>query len=693
MQPQAIFKQAQHLHQQGQFAEAEQLYRQILQTSPTYAETLHLLGIACTQQGKHEEAISWILKAINKQPVQSAYYNNLGLIYAKLQIWDRAIEAYNVVTRLSPNFPDAWFNLANASKAQNKFEQAIKYYQKAIKADPKHFKAMYNLGNLLLETGKIKSSREWYEKAIAIHPNYPEAYNNLGSALEAWNEYDSALINYEKAVELNPNFADAIKNLANAYLKQGSYEKGKTLLQTFIQQKEATGWESLIMASLSPVIFENSQAIDDFLVKLEYALQRYASHNLQLNVSTLHEQRLEPASGLPYQGSDLTAIQSLYGNIFKRALPNIELQDSTNRLKGNLHIGFVVTNGHEGVFMKCMAGMVNHFNTARFDVTVVCSLPNGQEKLKPAITNPAVRFLGIPKQIDQAIHLMLKAQFDALLYWEVGTDYQNYFLPFFRLAPVQCATWGWPVTTGIANIDYFLSCQSLEIAEEEAQQHYTEKLVLLKKLPTYYLRPPVPNVLEELESFGLPSDVPIYLCAQNLRKVHPHFDYLVQAILNRDEKGVAVFINDTHTNITELLKARIQKICKNHAHRIIFLARMSEERYLNLVAKVHVILDTLYYTGGANTAYDAFAAGTPYVTLPWEFHRGRYGVAAYQQIGVEDAIANDLGDYVTKAIQIANDSSYRKELSEKILANAHKVFEDVEAVKEVERFFLEKLKR
>ena len=88
MQPQAIFKQAQHLHQQGQFAEAEQLYRQILQTSPTYAETLHLLGIACTQQGKHEEAISWILKAINKQPVQSAYYNNLGLSYARLQIWD-----------------------------------------------------------------------------------------------------------------------------------------------------------------------------------------------------------------------------------------------------------------------------------------------------------------------------------------------------------------------------------------------------------------------------------------------------------------------------------------------------------------------------------------------------------------------------------------------------------------------------
>ncbi|NJL74124.1 MAG: tetratricopeptide repeat protein [Saprospiraceae bacterium] len=130
MQPQAIFKQAQYLHQQGQFAEAEQLYRQILQTSPTHGETLHLLGIVCTQQGKHEEAISWILKAIIRQPTQAACYNNLGLVYAKLKMWDKAIEAYNVVTRLTNNLPDVWFNLANASKAQDKLEQAIKYYQK-----------------------------------------------------------------------------------------------------------------------------------------------------------------------------------------------------------------------------------------------------------------------------------------------------------------------------------------------------------------------------------------------------------------------------------------------------------------------------------------------------------------------------------------------------------------------------------
>jgi predicted O-linked N-acetylglucosamine transferase (SPINDLY family) len=691
LQPQAIFKQAQQLHQQGQYAQAENLYRQILRNAPYHAETIHLLGIACTQQGKHEEAITWLQKAIKKQPVQPVFYNNLGLVYAKLQMWEQAIECYNVVTKLSKNFPDVWFNMANVFKAQYKVEQAIEYYKKAIKFSPNHTKAMYNLGNILLETGKMRSAREWYEKVVAIQPDYAEAHNNLGSALEAWNEYELALNHYQKSVEIKPDFIEGIKNLANAYLRRGDYEKGKSLLQSIIDDKKSTGWEDLMLASLTPVIYESGQAIDDYLEQLEQTLEHYTQCRFPLDIASLHDQRLEIASGLPYLGSDLTPIQSLYGKIFSRALPRVPLNQNKNDHNVKPHIGFVVTNGHEGVFMKCMAGIINHFDTLRFEVTIVCSFPNGQEKLQPAITNSGVRFLSIPKQLDHAVHLLMKSNFDALHYWEVGTDYQNYFLPFFRIAPIQCATWGWPVTTGIPTIDYFLSCELLET--EAADTHYTEKLIRFKKLPTYYLRPPVPTELESLSTFGLPTDVPIYLCAQNLRKIHPHFDYLVSAILRRDEKGYIVFIHDAQPNVTHLLQARLRKICGSNFDRIVFLERMSEERYLNLVAKVHVILDTLYYTGGANTAYDAIAAGTPYITLPWDFHRGRYGAAAYQQIGVEEAIATDLGDYVTKAIRIANEATYRETLSQKILSNAHKVFEDVEAVRELEQFFLEKIQK
>jgi protein O-GlcNAc transferase len=135
------------------------------------------------------------------------------------------------------------------------------------------------------------------------------------------------------------------------------------------------------------------------------------------------------------------------------------------------------------------------------------------------------------------------------------------------------------------------------------------------------------------------------------------------------------------------LQDRLKKACGAKAGRIVFLERMEEKKYLNLLVHAQVILDTLYYTGGANTAFDAFATGTPYVTLPSEFHRGRFGLAAYRQIGVEDAIATDVSDYIEKAVKIANDATYRNDLSQRIRDNAHKVFEDLEAVKELEDFF------
>lgn len=592
MQPTQLFSQAQRHHQQGQFPQAEQLYRQVVELLPHHAEAKHLLGIVCSQQGKHNEGVNWILQAIQRQPAHPPYYNNLGLVYAKMQKWKNAQEAFRAATRLAPQFAEAWFNLANVTKSAGKIEEAIRYYKKTIKLTPNHARALYNFGNTLLANGKPKSAREQFEKAIAVDPNYADAHNNLGSALEAWSEYDQARIHYERSVALKPSFLDAVKNLANAYIREGNYEKGHELLEQYLKQRYNSEWDDLILANCSPIIFESSTAIEKYQQELLASLQKYLQQNLPFDFANLHERQLEPSSNLPYQGKGTKTIKLLYGKLFNRYLPEIQRKTPLQNVKP--HIGFVVTNGHEGVFMKCMAGILNNFDLNRFQVTIVCSLPHGEQKLRPAIKHPLVNYLGIPKELDQALQVIARANFDVLHYWEVGTDYQNYFLPYFRLAPVQCATWGWPTTSGIPQMDYFLSCELLE--GEQADEHYSEQLIRFKKLPTYYYRPPVPAELASIESFDLPKDTPIYLCAQNLRKVHPDFDQLIKMILEKDENGQIVFIQDSRSNITNLLKNRLAQICGVNANRIHFLPRMSAERYLNLVAKVDVILDTLYYT-------------------------------------------------------------------------------------------------
>ena len=59
-----IFQKAVELHQTGRLEEAEHLYRQILETAPTHAETLHLLGNIAIRKHLFSEAVELIYKAI-----------------------------------------------------------------------------------------------------------------------------------------------------------------------------------------------------------------------------------------------------------------------------------------------------------------------------------------------------------------------------------------------------------------------------------------------------------------------------------------------------------------------------------------------------------------------------------------------------------------------------------------------------
>ena len=68
-------------------------------------------------------------------------------------------------------------------------------------------------------------------------------------------------------------------------------------------------------------------------------------------------------------------------------------------------------------------------------------------------------------------------ELDVLIFPDVGMEPFTLYLSFARLARVQMAWWGHPVTTASPTMDYFIS---LEDELDEAQEHYTEQLVRMK---------------------------------------------------------------------------------------------------------------------------------------------------------------------------------------------------------------------
>ena len=102
------------------------------------------------------------------------------------------------------------------------------------------------------------------------------------------------------------------------------------------------------------------------------------------------------------------------------------------------------------------------------------------------------------------------------------------------------------------------------------------------------------------------------------------------------------------------------------------------------------MLDTVHF-GGGNTTYEGLAFGTPVVTLPGAFMRGRVTYALYKKMGVMDCVASTPDGYVDIAVRLGTDKDYRAAIGARILAHNHVLYEDITVVRELEQFFLQAL--
>jgi predicted O-linked N-acetylglucosamine transferase (SPINDLY family) len=677
-----VLAQAAQAHRAGQFQLAETLYRQIIAQQPQHADALQMLGILCSQRGVHAEAEAFLSRAAALRPDDSVIHNNLGEVRRRRGALDEAAASYRQALALRPDFATAHYNLANVLKARYHLADACNHYREAVRLQPNYSSAHYNLGNTLLETGAFAEAITSYRHTLQLNPNHAEAHNNLGIALKESHQEDEAIASYHRASSLKPDFAEPLRNLGTLLEQQGKTAEAREALQHYLQRAPEDDMQRLHMDTLCPLIAASNEEIDEYRAHLTHALARYAAQPPRFDIATLHTSNAHPPFVLPYQGRDDRHIREQWAALFSGRIPSYERRISPT---GKPHIGFVVTHGHEGVFLKCAGGLLNHLSGEQFQLTVICSQQGSQEILRRAIHNPAVSYLPISSRLDRAAEAIAQARIDVLYHWHVGSDTTNYFLPFFALAPIQCAFWGMLFTTGIPTVHYLTSCEGLETAAGDA--HYSETLVRFKRLPTYYTRPPVPTTLRPREAFGFTQQQHLYLCPQNVRKVHPDFDPLLADILRRDPQGMLLLIEDRYLHLGHLLRQRLQQSMPDVFERVQFLPRMSVADYLTLTAHADVVLDTLHFGGGANTTYDAFAAGTPIVTLPTPYQRGRYAYAAYRQMGLDDGIATSAEDFVARALALGTDRAEQARVRARIQEASPALFEDMAAVREISDFF------
>jgi predicted O-linked N-acetylglucosamine transferase (SPINDLY family) len=314
--------------------------------------------------------------------------------------------------------------------------------------------------------------------------------------------------------------------------------------------------------------------------------------------------------------------------------------------------------------------------------------PVAQDDTSRFIFANARHAMALPAGLDAARRAIADLGLDILFYQDIGMEPVSYFLAHARLAPVQCVSFGHPDTTGIPNVDYFISNDLFE--PPGAAAHYSEKLYLLHDLGTlaYYYRPaPAPRQPTRAE-LGLPEGVRIYYCPQTPYKFHPDLDAVLEAILRSDPDGMLAVPRPRYPAWESLLLRRIERTLGDRMNRVLVIPQRPRDGFLSLLGAADVLLDTLHFNG-MNTSLLGFAAGTPIVTLPGAFQRGRHTAGMYRKMGVSECVASSPEDYVDIALRVARDRDYRKAIQDKIAARRDVLFEDDRVVREFERFFLE----
>jgi predicted O-linked N-acetylglucosamine transferase (SPINDLY family) len=669
--------------------EATGHYRQAMTLKPTYAEPFNNLGIVLSLRGQTEEAVAQYRRALALAPANAETHYNLGNALKGLGRLEEAAASYRQAVTLKPTFAEAYNNLGFALQEQGKLEEAVVHYQRAVALKPTYAEAYNNLGAVLQGLGQVENAMAQYQRALALKPDFAMAHNNLGSVLKEQGKLEEAVASYRQALALKPDYALARDNLGVALYWQGKPDEAVASYRQALALRPNDGIR-IKLAAILPVIIRSSQ--DVIATRKQFDKNLAALLKEELALADPVREVNQTNFYLAYHGQNDRELQVKTARLYERACPALLYTaphcsaKPQSRKPGKIKVGFISRFFRTHSIGKLTRGVLANLSKTKFSVYAIFVPPVVNDEMSAFIQRSADKTLFLPGNLQAARDRIAEEALDILVYPDIGMDPFTYFLAFSRLAPVQCATWGHPVTTGIRAMDYFISSENLE--PSHAGRHYSERLVRLKRVPAYYYRTTTAIPLKSRSELGLDDGGAVYLCPQSLYKIHPDFDDVVGGILRAEKKGMVNFIEGSEKHWTELLMARFRDTIPDVADRVCFLPRQTSHDFLNLLSAADVILDPLHWSGGVTT-YDALAFGTPIVTLPGKYMRGRVTYACYKQMRLMDCVAATKKDYVDLAVRLGTDQTYRAKIKAKILATNHALYEDAESVRGWEKFFLE----
>ena len=680
-------------------SDAAALIGRAVALNPDLAEAHNDRGVILAGNGDFAQALSCFERAVQINPRYTEARNNLGRALRAIGRVSEAAVQFEQVLKAAPGSPLVHFELASALELADRLDEAERHSRSAVALRADFLDAHLHLASLLQRMNRPTEALASAEHAAAIAPDNAGVRNNLGNILRAMERREEAIAQYQTALRIDPksvvahyNLGVALRGEADIAAAKEHFSRAVALRPDFLEAELA-----LCMAEL-PAIYETVAEID--VRRAAYA-SRLTALSAKLQKGSVPPTMVDAVGAhqpfyLPYQGRNDRELQSLYGSAVcsvlgaRFATPALSRPTADEPIRLGIVSGFFRRHSNWKIPIQGWLKMLNRDRFRLFGYHTGVE-QDGETDIAASLCE---RFVQGPLSLSAWRDQIAVDAPHVLLFPEIGMDKVSAQLAGQRLAAVQCASWGHPVTSGFPTIDYFLSSDLME--PDDAEAHYSETLVRLPNLSIYYEPLEVAQVQLNRAALGLREDAVVYWCAQSLPKYLPQYDEVFARIAADVGACQFAFIEFAGgKQVTQLFKTRLERAFESKSLKAgdycVFLPRLAPERFAAAIGQCDIVLDSIGWSG-CNSILESLAHDLPIVTMAGEMMRGRHAVAILRKMNVGETVAHSVDAFVAIAATIGRDAAKRREASSRIAANKHRLYRDLDCIAGLE-LFLERVVR
>ena len=662
------------LQAQQQFQLAQTSYRQALTLAPGTADIHRKLGDVQVALNRPDAAMQSYAAALEIDPGNAMAHGGLGNVLFRLDRNAQAATSYRAATALPTATAAHYHGLGRSLHALGQTAEAEMAYRQAIALDATVAAPMLHYADLLRETRRERQAITIYQAALLLEPDNIDTRNNLGMALQADGQLEDALAAFRQVEVLAPNNTVTHSNIAAVLNDMGQREAALESCRRAVKLGPKSPAAHVNLGTCLMEMGRLSEAVSSFetVVKLD-PHHRRAHVNISATLTRLgrvdqaivHARKAlkinpdwdELHSNLLFylthsQDIDAAALFAehvRYADHFEAPLrASWPVHTNPRDPERGLRIGFVSADLYNHAVAHFITPILEHLALSpRLEIVIYANSFHDDH-----VSRHLHGMASIWRQVEKLTHaelaqLITSDAIDILIDLSGHTGFNR--LPAFarKPAPLQLTWIGYPGSTGLQAMDYFL-VDRYYAPPGLLDDQFTEKLLRLPASAVFLPSPEAPDVnpTPALDN-GYVTFGSFNRASKLSREVIARWSTLLRAL--PDAKMVVAGMPNDQTSDMFLAWFKREGIASN---RLTFFAHTNSRDYLALHHLVDVCLDTSPYNGGTTTLH-ALWMGVPTLTIAGPTLPSRVGAAILQHVALTDFIAVDDQDFLLKGKQIA----------------------------------------